>query len=425
MDYDNFRKLYEYIKNNKEKINEHINISRFYNNYFQLSFVENNKKYPLKDIHFEIVLDKKDKSLCNLDIHFEKEDTTMYQKNTFLNQIINDDEDAIWIPWRYKGKNNTNNKSIRFNKKFRYRTELERDAILNYLIEKHKKYNDIILRKESILNNYNTEKGKKVNIKNIIIYGVPGVGKTHNINRLINLIEEDDNSQKEIFDILKNNEKANTHTLNDELNKRVKFITFHQSFGYEDFIEGFRPNKEGKIELVDGIFKNICKEAQKNTEKNYYLIIDEINRGNISKIFGELITLIEESKRDNIEVTLPYSKEPFIVPSNLYIIGTMNSTDKSIALIDIALRRRFTFVKLEPNVELIEDSEAKDLFKLINDYIINSLGKDYQIGHSYFMGDIDLDFVLEYKIKPLLEEYFYGDEDKLNEVLSLVGFSDV
>jgi 5-methylcytosine-specific restriction protein B len=103
----------------------------------------------------------------------------------------------------------------------------------------------------------------------------------------------------------------------------------------------------------------------------------------------------------------------------------MNSTDKSIALIDIALRRRFTFVKLEPNVELIEDSEAKDLFKLINDYIINSLGKDYQIGHSYFMGDIDLDFVLEYKIKPLLEEYFYGDEDKLNEVLSLVGFSDV
>jgi 5-methylcytosine-specific restriction protein B len=159
-----------------------------------------------------------------------------------------------------------------------------------------------------------------------------------------------------------------------------------------------------------------------NTElQNYYIVIDEINRANISKVFGELITLIEEDKRDKLEVTLPYSKQSFKIPSNLYIIGTMNSTDKSIALIDIALRRRFTFLKMKPNAELITHQEAKNKFIALNQYISDSLGEDYQIGHSYFMNiesDDDLDFVLEYKIKPLLEEYFYGD-DRLAEIIQI------
>ncbi len=374
----------------------------------------------------------------------------------------------------------------------------------------------------------NQGKQNTIDIKNIILYGPPGVGKTHNINKLISLIEEGKNTQ-EIFQAIEQNEKFE-HISLDDIKKRVKFVTFHQSFGYEDFIEGFRPNEKGKIELEDGVFKIIANEAEENLKnsssndfisfkkafdilfkekiengesvkielkrngsyfnvtdfnnktiyfekqsgttkhtlsiaslermyneetnkfingglaiyynpildklleikrnspvtnvekKNYYLVIDEINRGNISKIFGELITLIEEDKRDKLEVTLPYSKEPFKVPSNLYIIGTMNSTDKSIALIDIALRRRFTFLKMEPNAALIDDVEAKRIFTELNEYIEDKLGAEYQIGHSYFMGDkIDLDFVMVYKIKPLLEEYFYGDKEGLDEALRIVG----
>jgi 5-methylcytosine-specific restriction endonuclease McrBC GTP-binding regulatory subunit McrB len=258
-------------------------------------------------------------------------------------------------------------------------------------------------------------------IKNIILYGIAGVGKTHNTNKLISLIEKE-KSDKEIFETIKNNELSDSIDISD-IKERVKFITFHQSFGYEDFIEGFRPNKEGNIVLIDGIFKEICKEAIEDKQKNYYLVIDEINRGNISKIFGELITLIEENKRDKLEITLPYSKELFKIPSNLYIIGTMNSTDKSIALIDIALRRRFTFLKMKPNASLINYSKAKKIFENLNQYILNTLGEDYQIGHSYFMdiGDEnDLEFVLEYKIKPLLEEYFYGDIEGFKKAIDVI-----
>ena len=259
--------------------------------------------------------------------------------------------------------------------------------------------------------------------KNIILYGSPGVGKTHNYQRIISLIENR-TSEKEIFDTITNNEKIELNndafkTIKDET--RVEFVTFHQSYSYEDFIEGFRPQKNGNIELKNGIFKNISKEALQNKEQNYYIVIDEINRGNISKIFGELITLIEEDKRDIYEVTLPYSKMPFTVPSNLYIIATMNSTDKSIATIDIALRRRFTFLKMKPSLELVENANAKSMMKKLNIYITNTLGEDYQLGHSYFMkvqNDDDLEFIKEYKIKPLLEEYFYAEDKSVDEILN-------
>ncbi|WP_228448244.1 hypothetical protein [Sulfurospirillum diekertiae] len=131
----------------------------------------------------------------------------------------------------------------------------------------------------------------------------------------------------------------------------------------------------------------------------------------ISLNFGELITLIEEDKRDVIEVVLPYSKKLFTIPSNLFIIGTMNSTDKSIALIDIALRRRFTFVKMKPNDELINHPKSKELLKALNQKITEKLGEDYQIGHSYFMkieNDADFSFVIKYKIKPLLKSILWG-----------------
>ncbi len=260
-------------------------------------------------------------------------------------------------------------------------------------------------------------------IKNIILYGSPGVGKTHNTKKLISLIESG-KLEKEIFETIKNNELNNGIDI-DDIKDRVKFITFHQSFGYEDFIEGFRPNEDGDIQLQDGIFKTICNDADNNRDSNFYLVIDEINRGNISKIFGELITLIEEDKRDTLEVTLPYSKKPFKIPSNLYIIGTMNSTDKSIALIDIALRRRFTFLKMEPNMDLVKHEKAKAIMQQLNEKITDTLGSDYVLGHSYFMkieNDDDLDFVLEYKIKPLLEEYFYGDEQGLKSMMEIVKY---
>ena len=278
-------------------------------------------------------------------------------------------------------------------------------------------------------NNNNTETNNaryNMQTKNIILYGSPGVGKTHNYQRIISLIENR-TSEKEIFDTITNNNSNEKIELNNDAFKtikdetRVEFVTFHQSYSYEDFIEGFRPQENGNIKREDGIFKNISKEALKNKEQNYYIVIDEINRGNISKIFGELITLIEEDKRDIYEVTLPYSKMPFTVPSNLYIIATMNSTDKSIATIDIALRRRFTFLKMKPSLELVEDSNAKNMMKKLNIYITNTLGEDYQLGHSYFMkvqNDDDLEFIKEYKIKPLLEEYFYAEDKSVDVILN-------
>nr|MCP3649389.1 AAA family ATPase [Arcobacter sp. DNRA7] len=184
---------------------------------------------------------------------------------------------------------------------------------------------------------------------------------------------------------------------------------------WEDFKIKYKSNPTHNIENID------------SDKKNFYIVIDEINRGNISKIFGELITLIEEDKRDAYEVTLPYSKEKFKIPSNLYIIATMNSTDKSIATIDIALRRRFTFLKMKPKEELVKNENAKALMNELNNHISKNISEDYALGHSYFMNikdDNDLEFVKKYKIKPLLEEYFYGDETNYNKVIEILNRKD-
>ncbi|MBE0513739.1 AAA family ATPase [Sulfurimonas sp.] len=274
---------------------------------------------------------------------------------------------------------------------------------------------------------------QNLKIKNIILYGAPGVGKTHNYKKIVALIEGGDFLENKIFDFIINNkddeiEEGSIDRLFKQVKdeKRVEFIAFHQSYSYEDFIEGFRPSVSGNIELKDGIFKKLCSDAEKS-DKNFYIVIDEINRGNISKIFGELITLIEEDKRDVYEVTLPYSKEKFKVPSNLYIIATMNSTDKSIATIDIALRRRFTFLKMKPNEDLISHVKAKELFNSLNKFIKDNLNEDYMLGHSYFMNiqnSEDLKFVKEYKIKPLLEEYFYADDENYNKAEGILNKYD-
>jgi DNA polymerase III delta prime subunit len=223
------------------------------------------------------------------------------------------------------------------------------------------------------------------------------------------------------------------------IDKYVSFITFHQSYSYEEFVEGIRPimaeNTEAgqpvQYEVKPGIFRKICADAEADRDNNYLLIIDEINRGNISKIFGELITLIEDDKHlgaaNELKVRLPYSQREFGVPNNLYILGTMNTADRSIALLDIALRRRFTFVELMPQPELLQPVTVEgitiDLPKILrrlNNRITALLSRDYQIGHSYLLdiNDIsELRFAWFNRIVPLLQEYCYNDDSRLAQIL--------
>lgn len=223
----------------------------------------------------------------------------------------------------------------------------------------------------------------------------------------------------------------------------IRWVTFHQSYAYEDFVEGLRPKTEQgdamvlAFELKPGIFRSLCARAKNDPNNQYVLVIDEINRGNIAKIFGELMTLIEADKRGKQPVELPYSKEDFQVPGNLAIIGTMNTADRSIALLDVALRRRFAFLELLPEAELLDginvslaEEDALNIgtcLRNLNQRIVELRGADYQIGHSYFLplqeiaDEVEklncLDDIWNYQVVPLLKEYFYGQLDLLRQVL--------
>lgn len=255
--------------------------------------------------------------------------------------------------------------------------------------------------------------------KQIILQGAPGTGKTYSSSEIaVKLI--DGNALSDRAELMKRYKE-----LVDK--EQIFFTTFHQSMDYEEFVEGIKPKTiNGNIayELEDGIFKKACKSAENN---KVVLIIDEINRGNISKIFGELITLLEVDKRkdreNEIEVILPYSKEKFSMPDNLYIIGTMNTADRSIGYIDYALRRRFAFITIKADKLAIEkyyndnkNSDCKDkainLFDKIEKLIKENINEEFEaddimIGHSYFMAQNfeELQNKLEYEIKPLLLEY--------------------
>jgi len=219
-------------------------------------------------------------------------------------------------------------------------------------------------------------------------------------------------------------------------NRRYEIVTFHQSYSYEEFVEGLRPviDEDGvtiRYEVRPGVFRRICERAEQDPNNPYAIFIDEINRGNISRIFGELITLIEPDKRlgqlNEIKVKLPYSRIEFGVPSNVHIIGTMNSVDRSIALVDMALRRRFEFVNIRPNEtlidpEVIDGVNIRRVFRNLNEKISAILGSEYQIGHSYFMGDRvanvhALKATWFGSILPLLQEYFFDDWSKLKAIL--------
>lgn len=384
-----------------------------------------------------------------------------------------------------------------------------------YLFRINKKIFDLIFPKNIPLNQ--------------ILYGPPGTGKTYNtIIKAMEII----NGEK--YDSVDDEEYKNLKLQFNQLKQQgqIEFVTFHQSYSYEEFVEGIKPNLENendlKYKLEDGIFKKICQNATKtitdnfdevyekfindladynednlfklktgkgkifgitvNSNKNlsiymgknltkwgtltkdnlknlsdwkyyanpiyeylknnyslviqetqnstqpYVLIIDEINRGNISKIFGELITLIEEDKRETLSIKLTYSPNDynFTVPKNLYIIGTMNTSDRSIASIDIALRRRFKFVEMMPKTEVLVDENKQpqmvgdinlqSLLKTINERISYLLDRDHQIGHSYFMNwnNYNMETLADVwfdEIMPLLNEYFYSDWDKLQAIL--------
>jgi hypothetical protein len=281
----------------------------------------------------------------------------------------------------------------------------------------------------------NKNKNKNKSSNNKILYGPPGTGKTyHTINKSLEIIDPD------FFDANKNSRAALKARFDALLNEQILFVTFHQSYSYEEFVEGIRAEtKDGQISYTvkDGFFKSICKAAKGKPNKNYVLIIDEINRGNISKIFGELITLIEESKREGkheaLSVTLPYSNETFSVPNNLYIIGTMNTADRSLALMDTALRRRFDFIEMMPDINLlcddnqesiiVENIDISKMLQTMNQRIEVLYDREHTLGHAFFMPLFDdrtienLASIFKNKIIPLLQEYFFEDWDKIRMVL--------
>lgn len=252
------------------------------------------------------------------------------------------------------------------------------------------------------------------NKKNIILQGAPGVGKTFTAKRL-------------------------AYTLMGVKDKqRVEMIQFHQNYSYEDFILGYKPNANGGFELKHGVFYKFCKKALNTPDKDFFFIIDEINRGNLSKIFGELLMLIENNYRGK-EIKLAYTDEPFTVPENLYIIGMMNTADRSLAMIDYALRRRFSFFEMNPGFltdgfKNYMDTLSNERFNKIisgileiNEFICkdDSLGNGFCIGHSYFCNQKEfnlewLENVIEYDIAPMLKEYWFDDVQKYESQITLL-----
>lgn len=281
----------------------------------------------------------------------------------------------------------------------------EEKEIIYSAYPEEKFFEEVYLSQE----NYYTLKHLLEHKKNVILEGAPGVGKTFAAKRLAySLMGTKDTS-------------------------RVMMIQFHQSYAYEDFIMGFRPAEKGGFELKKGVFYRFCKKAEVDSDNAYFFIIDEINRGNLSKIFGELFMLIEKDKR-GLKLQLPYSDEKFSVPPNVYLIGMMNTADRSLAMLDYALRRRFAFFKLVPafdtegfkqycagkkNPKL---NRLIDAVKQLNQMIKQdeTLGEGFCIGHSFFctehkVDDRWLNEVVQYELLPLLNEYWFDEPEKVSD----------
>ena len=285
---------------------------------------------------------------------------------------------------------------------------------------------------------------------NTILYGPPGTGKTwHTVTRAVAIVES-----REVSEIEREDRPSVQHRFEEHRDAgRIEMVTFHQNTTYEDFVEGIRPvlteSRDSDIEpsperkyagevhyeMSRGVFRRIAERAADDPDERHVLIIDEINRGNIARIFGELITLIEDSKRigqhDEACVTLPGSKTHFAVPGNLHVLGTMNTADRSIALLDTALRRRFVFEEMMPDTShagIAKDLDGIDcgqLLKSMNQRIAVLLDREHQIGHTYLLRVDTLPVLastFRNRIMPLLQEYFYDDWEKISAVLNNNGF---
>lgn len=246
--------------------------------------------------------------------------------------------------------------------------------------------------------------------KNVILQGAPGVGKSHAAQRLAYAL------------------------MGEEDTERVKVVQFHQSYSYEDFMMGYRPQEEGGFSLEEGPFYEFCRKAQDDRDRDYYFIIDEINRANVSRVFGELLLLIEAGKREE-SIRMLYRDERFSVPPKVHLIGMMNTADRSLALIDYALRRRFAFFEMEPafdspGFQKMREAMSNTHFGALVDVVMAlneeiakdpALGRGFRIGHSYFCmesgkcNDAELKCIVDCELVPLLEEYWADDAGKLNE----------
>lgn len=302
-------------------------------------------------------------------------------------------------------------------------TQLQFDAIMSVEYDADlPKYTIENLKADSFIANEKLEKMVSYlkNKKNIILQGPPGTGKTFVAKKLAYaLMGEKDDS-------------------------RIEMVQFHQSVSYEDFIQGYRPTDTGSFKLKNGNFYKLCARALKNTDKSYFFIIDEINRGNLSKIFGELLMLIESDKRSQeYAINLMYSdseESRFYVPPNIHIIGTMNTADRSLAVVDYALRRRFAFFNLKPefnekfkgflkgvNVEIALIDKISNRMNRLNAEINDDLGSGFEIGHSFFTPNSatipNTDWfndVVDFEIKPLLDEYYFDDSSQVETKIELL-----
>ncbi len=287
---------------------------------------------------------------------------------------------------------------------------------------------EVLNKVEKNIYNNLEEKGQ------VVLYGPPGTGKTYWALRTAQSVlawKRHGKHYKELEDI----EKMSIDCSDNENIKGITLCTFHPSYNYEDFIEGYKPTKSDTgnlfFELRPGLFKRVCQVAQRSPEHEFFLIIDEINRGDVPRIFGELLTLLEKDKRAK-HTKLSYSDQPMTIPSNLYIIGTMNTADQSIAHLDTALRRRFRFLEFMPDRKVLDSASVQDIklgaiLDSLNTRIREYLGIDgrnRQIGHAYFMRNGKavespklFSDIIEYEIVPLLMNYCYGDFPLLAKIL--------
>ncbi|GAB3747460.1 hypothetical protein GCM10027599_00840 [Yimella radicis] len=281
---------------------------------------------------------------------------------------------------------------------------------------------------------------ESANARNIILYGPPGTGKTYRTASLALEIlgtQVDINDREAVLEAFRMATEAGA----------VAFVTFHQSYSYEDFVEGIRPTLDDghgtndlSYKIVPGIFRMICARARMHPGDAFVLIIDEINRGNVSGIFGELISLIEDDKRlgrpESLTAVLPYSREAFGVPDNVFLVGTMNTADRSLTGLDAALRRRFEFRQIPPAVDLFKDSDTgsfweveeisvRDILSGLNGRLDALRGSDYLVGHAFFMplahpelrNISTLAEIFGRKVVPLLREYFFDDPESIMRAL--------